>query len=344
MRVPGPSRCPSRVRPHAKSFEMRWKLTVAALLATVSFSLAFSGTAFAQEAAEHVARGRDAEASLELVRAAEAYRAAIASEPTSRAAHVARRRLAWMEERAEGDYAPLEGLERARREERVDRAAFERTIDTMPAGRVRRESLELLADAYASTGNTESAETALRRWLAEPGLSNDERDRATALLARLVAPEQPEEAERLLESADLGDSMAAREIDFDRQVRIARPLAFFVLGVAALLLVVAAGARWASPSNLRAVARPGTIVLALWLAGAPLVVAVRYDPSTQDTFVRLALAVLGLFVIAQLVARSLRGATRWRRAVAALAVLMAHGAVGYLVLLASGATLGILGP
>jgi len=299
--------------------------------------------AVAQDAATAVARGREAEASLDLARAADAYRAAIAAEPSSRAAHVARRRLAWLEERSEGGFGPLVELERARRATTLDRGAFEAAVDTMPPGLVRRESLELLASACVAAGDTASAERALRRWLAEAG-SPSERERATATLARLVSVEAPEEAERLLESADLGESDTAREIDFARQVRVARPLAFGALGLAALMMLVAAGTRWASIENVRALARPETLLLALWLAFAPLLVATRYDPSTQDTFVRLAASVLGLFAIAQLVARALRGAARWRRAVAACAVLVAHVAMGYLVLLASGTTLGILGP
>jgi tetratricopeptide (TPR) repeat protein len=324
--------------------ERRSQLAVllAVVLAAVSWGL-LSSVALAQSAAAHVARARAAEESFQLDRAAEAYRAGIEAEPSSRAAHVARRRLAWLEERAEGGFGPLVALERARRATTLDRTAFEATVDAMPRGLVRRESLELLASAHAAVGDTAAAERALRQWLAEASAPS-ERERATAILARLVSVEEPEEAERLLEAADLGESDTAREIDFERQVRVARPLALGALGLAALMMSIAAGTRWASLENLRALARPGTLLLGFWLAGAPLLVAMRYDPSTQDTFVRLAASMLGLFVIAQLVARALRGAARWRRAVAACAVLVAHVAMGYLVLLASGTTLGILGP
>lgn len=304
----------------------------------------FASETHAQDARSALERARSADAAHDHALAAREYARAIELAPHARTSHVARRRLAWMNARAEGAYVPLGVLERARADATLDLSRFERAVHAMPRGRVRRESWELLASRYRTAGRPEDAERALRAWLDEPALLSDERARATAALARVVARDEPWAAQTILEEAGMADADVARELAFVRRHALGRTIAFALLGLSALLVLVAAGARWAALSNLRALAKPQVVLLAVWITLVPLALAVRYDPSTQDTFVRLAVALGGLFLLAQLVAASLAERARWRRVTAACALLMAHGAVGYLVLLASGATLGVLSP
>ncbi|MCB9614382.1 MAG: hypothetical protein H6722_18245 [Sandaracinus sp.] len=297
----------------------------------------------AQDARTSLAEARDAEARFEFSAAVEAYRRVVASEPTSRLAHVARRRLTWLEERSEGDFAPLAVLERARATlpdlDRLEADAF-----AMPEGRVRRETLELVARERAGKGDAIGAERVARRWLETPDITPDERRRAVAFLARTVAEEAPDEARAILRDAQMEDAAVAEELAWRAGIETGRTWAFVTLVLAALLVLACAGGAWASPSRLRALARPGVLLTLLWLTALPLGIAYLYDRSTLDTFARLALAIGGIFVVARLIADVLHDAPPWRRRGAALGVLMAHVSVGYLVLVASGATLGVLGP
>ncbi|MEZ4250875.1 MAG: hypothetical protein R3B99_21845 [Polyangiales bacterium] len=159
-----------------------------------------------------------------------------------------------------------------------------------------------------------------------------------------MAEEAPDEAQAILRDAQMEDAAVADELAWRARIETGRTWAFVGLVLAALLVLGCAGGAWASPTELRALMRPGVLATLAWLTALPLGIAYLYDRSTLDTFARLALAIGGLFVLARLVANVLRDAAPWRRRGAALGVLMAHLAVGYLVLVASGATLGVLGP
>lgn len=297
-----------------------------------------------EEARQALADGQRAEESLRYADAVAAYERVIALAPTSRAARTARRRLEWIAERSDGDYEALQSLEAARRrpQDAASLAAFEREATALRPGPVRREAYALLAHGWAQLGETSRSEAAFVVWADDPTTPPDERLRAVASRARMLAEhERLAEARGVLSAEGLEGAEIGAEIATMGRAAIGRPLALAALAFAALVLVIATRGRFADPRHLRALARPGVWLLGAWLVVFPFAFATLYDPATTDTFTSLGVSILGLFVVAMLAARALEGEARWRRASCAGAILVAHLAVGYLVLLGSGSTLGI---
>lgn len=291
-----------------------------------------------------LAVGQRAEEALRYADAVEAYERTLSLAPTSRAARTARRRLDWIRERSDGAYDELRALEAARRrpQDAASLAAFEREAAQLRAGPVRREAYALLAHGWSQLGETARSEAAFVAWADDPTTPPDERLRAVGSRARMLAEhERLGEARDVLAGEGLEDADIGSEIASMGRAASGRPFALVLLVLSALVLLVSTRGRFADPRHLTVLARPGVWLLGAWLVGFPFVLATLYDPSTTDTFQKLGASVLALFVVALLAARALEGQPRWRRVSCAGAIFVAHLAMGYLVLLGSGTTLGI---
>ncbi len=164
-----------------------------AALVPLGLVLVFVASAHAQDAGvtapEWLARAQAAEDRAEPAEALEAWRQLIEVAPASRLAGRARARIAWMQARSEGDYAPLRAmmaflaLAPAARGEAVV-AAFDRVTNEMPEGRVRAESRLAVGGEWARLGETERALAAWQLALDDPRLAPDERDLVRESMAR----------------------------------------------------------------------------------------------------------------------------------------------------------------
>jgi tetratricopeptide (TPR) repeat protein len=141
------------------------------------------------------------------------YTACLGSMPTSRWARNARQRIAWLDERSEGEFKPLARLQRVRRDPSLANDAAEiealaSAAETFPTGVVRGEARMFVAETWLKGMNRpKDAVTELRKVLDDPHT-----DRRTAVFA-----------ERDLVGFWLGDDKldeAASELQryhFDRQ-------------------------------------------------------------------------------------------------------------------------------
>lgn len=193
------------------------------------------------------ARASTAEQDGRPVEALEAWRALVSAAPTSRLASRARARIAWIEARSEGDYAPLAAmmafLDAPPGERDAERVrAFEQTVATMPAGRVRAESRVAVGSDWARLGRTEDALEAWRIALGDDALNEGERTmvRESMARARMDAGDVTGAIDEL-EDADLGGGsfhrFAERQLRRETWVPIALgALALFVVFVLALVV------------------------------------------------------------------------------------------------------------
>ncbi len=136
-------------------------------------------------AATGCARGEEAAKGLRFAEALEAYRAAIAADPSAPCASMARNRADDLAVHAEGGFVPLARVEALRRDRRkaVDRAEIEaltRDLEAFPDGRVRAEARLLVAEAWwHALGDPARAITAFEGAVGDP--SGDKLTRALAL-------------------------------------------------------------------------------------------------------------------------------------------------------------------
>lgn len=182
-----------------------------------------------------------AEADGEPERARDAWREVAASAAGSRLAARAERRLAWLEERSEGNFAPLGVLLRfqALRDpspEALD--AFAAAIDAMPEGRVRTEATLLLASSRARAGDTEGAASAYRAVIASPATREEEvRLSRDELAGALAAGGDVDGALRELEDAGMSDWARHGVLMRAARRRFLEPIAWSSIGLFAVLVV-----------------------------------------------------------------------------------------------------------
>ncbi|UJR82440.1 hypothetical protein [Sandaracinus amylolyticus] len=317
-------------------------LRAAALLAILAIATAAS----AQDIVERATR---AEREGDPIAARDAWRAVLDERAGSRIAARARTRLAWIEARAEGDYAPLAALWRfqnlaldARTREVV--IEFATATDGMPAGPVRREARVVVGEDLLRVGEIARAQASFEALLGDADATEPERAAARDGIARAMARTGDRRAaitylERSgLEGGSTHASLARAELE-----RRTTPIAVAIIALFGVI-TIGLGAhtlRRAGAGVLRATYSPARMLGALWIALGPVALATRYDDEATDTFLALATGTLVVVALAALAAAGVTQ-TRARIGLATLAVA-AELAVAWLVLLRSGGLISFVG-
>lgn len=284
--------------------------------------------------------GSLAEREADPARALTSYRFLVASTPRTRWHRRAERRIAWIQARSEGGFAPLAALMEmqrlSRRELTIARLrGFERKVRLFPEGIVRRESRALLAEAWLRRfGRAREGLLAHEAWLIEPGLRPGERHRAAwgAAQARVA----------------LGDARTAlarwNEMGIDAPVERAwlraaavaqtgRPIAWAVI---VLFVVVSLGLgrrELLGRSALRRAFSAPRLGAASWAGVVPVLIAWQYDSSLLGRFACTAAAAMAPVATCSWVAaaQSERGAGRGERWALAVVTVLAVLGAGFLV-------------
>jgi tetratricopeptide (TPR) repeat protein len=274
--------------------------------------------------------------------ALEAYRGALAEDPSSPVAPAARARAADLAAHAEGNFAPLARLEEVRRDPK--RAADRRAVLSLaedlrgfPPGRVRSEARLFVADAlWHRLGDPRAAVAPLEEVLADPEADPLLKSLALASLDAL--------------HRELGDLSAARGVvdrypdlapnqrrEVLRLVRRERlKWASFgllgALGAIGVASVIRAARAMPLEEVKRAIIRPVAVAFALYLGAGGAIYVRLYGEGDVRPFLWLGLGILGVDWIARawrIGSRNSRPAVRAARAiVCAVGVL----AVGFLAL------------
>jgi hypothetical protein len=250
---------------------------------------------------ELLAAAQRAERSLDPAAAIQLYARAEALDPGARLARLARRRLAWLEERSEGGYAPLIILLELRqgRLTRDRLAALEERVRELSPGIVRREALAIIGDEYAARGAERAALTAYESWLESPDLSEAERQlahgKAALARAKLTGPEASLAA---LEQAELSHRAEATYLRAERMGRYGTPISLAVL---ALFLAAGIGLT-RGRLKLDRVFSPARLALAGWLFAVPLLLVWWYDRLLVPQLALVLATLLGALLIAALFA------------------------------------------
>ncbi|MGE0784221.1 MAG: tol-pal system YbgF family protein [Sandaracinaceae bacterium] len=268
------------------------------------------------------------------------YERAVELAPTSRLAGNARRRIADLRAHAEDGFAPLAALSAFRDRLPAERtpeviAAFEEEARGFPSGRVRREARLAIGEAWLTADDPARARGAFEMLLTEPGLEPTERVLAETGIARAIAVDDGAAAGAAhLEAAGLDASSTHETLARQASRAVGRVVGWVVLALFGLG-VLALGRRELASSSVvrRAFAWPRALA-GLYVAGAPMLLAGRYDAEALDTFAIVGAASLGLLALASWVGEALRERDAPRGQAIALAALcvLSHGAVGYLAL------------
>jgi hypothetical protein len=257
-------------------------------------------------------------------------RAAMAADPASVWAQRAAARIAWLRARSEGDFVPLARLEQVRRNPTLaaDPGAVDglaREADAFPPGPVRVEARMFVAEAWL--GRMHRPVDALRELRA---VSDDpeadpltsrlaEREIVDALVGEGRLDEASAEATSHTDRLDPRFVKQTRALVRRRTVRrgaLAELGAFALLAGVALVRALRRGALGETRAALRTIA-PVAVAFLVYLAGVGGVLASQYESGNAAPFVRLALAVLPLLLLARAwgAVGSTRAAARTGRAV-----------------------------
>lgn len=319
-----------------------------ALALALAFSLFASTAARAQDDAgidpsALVRQAEDAEARADPRAALVAWHALVDGAPSSRLARRGRERIAWIEARDEGDYAPLSALMSfldATPAERTAEAvgAFESRIDAMPEGRVRVESRIAAASEWARLGELDRARGAWQQALGDPGLTPGEATLVRESMARaLVDQGESGRAMDELDAAGLEDTSLRRfALRRERAVTLV-PLSWSLVGLflAAAAAIVARSGR--AREALRAVMSPRRIAIALYAGGAPAAIVAWWGDEALYAFV--AFVPLAAAIVLASFAVGMATEDRRARAASTALALLATVASAYLVLEAYGEAL-----
>jgi hypothetical protein len=292
------------------------------------------GNAAAAEPGEHAepadryGRAQDEDAHMQFAAALQDYEHALASAPSDRRAPLAQARIADLRAHAEGDFAPLQRLERVKRDPRLaaDAGAIDalvREADQFPPGAVRVEAWVLAAEAYAHRlGRPHDAIPLYKRVLRDPAADpvlakKAARDLVTMLLA-------DRDWTGATDAARFGGPELTRLVA--RAVR-RRWLHFASIGVlGALVALTVRAARRNMPAVIASTrkALPLVVAYAAYVAVAGALLASGYEPGSGTPF----LAFGAALVLVLLVARAWASAgSAGRGARAGRGVLAASSAV-----------------
>lgn len=304
------------------------------------WALAPCARAQATPPAELMQQAAEAEREADPALAASRYRQLIEADPTSRLAGRARRRLAWLEARAEGDYRPLAAFLRVRDLRPAERTAavlapFETEVRAFPEGTVARESWALLGESWLRLDEPARAEAAFESLLAQPGHTESERVLAHTGIARARAASDGAAAgAEVLERAGLEASATHQALAREAWRGPGRAVAVAILAVFVLAVFALGRRALVEREVLRRAFAPARLAAGAFVALVPWLLASRYDHDAYDTFGLVAAGGAAILALASLggAAASKRGVARRRRwALAALAAL-AYGALGWLAL------------
>lgn len=252
----------------------------------------------------------------------------------TRMASRAERRLAWLDERAEGDFVPLEQLLTFRGlddRDVADVSAFATEVEAMPAGRVRTESLLALAQAYAVLGDTERATATYRSVIDQPGVHEDEARLARDELAGALA-DGGRVTEALDELERAGMETSGRHAVLMRAARrqLLEPVAWALIALFAVLVVVGTVHVRGTRRAREALRDPWALATTAAVALGPYAVARMVGDESLDAFAALGLANAVGLLLAFAAGGAFRGAPP--HAVRALSVvaLLAALSAGYL--------------
>lgn len=298
-----------------------------------------------------IEKAEQAERSERVDEAMRLYKQALDAAPHARLARRARTRLAWLQQRSVGGTGPLAALMRMQQlapgQLTVARLrAFEKRVDGFPPGRVRRESRQLIAEAWFHRLHRPiDAVRAYRKWLAEPGLDNADWQMATVGLA-LARAKLGDVGGSLaaLRRAGLGKKAEASFLEVERVAHWACPLSFALIGAFLALSLGLGGWRGLSLSRLKQALSPGRLGIGAFAYSLPIVLAKLHRPQTWRAMLLLAPASAGLLLVASVAGKGLdatRERPRLRRVIIALGVL-SQLAVGFLAFYYSRTLLGML--
>jgi hypothetical protein len=186
------------------------------------------------------------------------YRAIVDDRTGGRWARGARARVTWLEQRAEGGFAPLSRFLRMRRDTRRcndadEVAAFAREAETFPPGLVRSASRMLAAEAWSNRlGHPDDARMELRRVLDDRSSDPTDARLAVGYLTRsLLAAGRIDEAASEVQRHPF-DRAAAEEVGrLLRQRTLRRLLLAVMTGLAAGMLFLLIRRRGADPRPVR---------------------------------------------------------------------------------------------
>ncbi len=333
-----------------------------ALLAVVLAALlvAAAGWTVSADAVEPSAADRQAE----LIRHAEQaereervedamrlYRQAVDAAPQARLARRARTRLDWLDKRSQGGAGPLAALMRMQQlgpgQLTIARLrAFEQQVDGFPPGQVRRESRQLIAEAWFHRLHRPlDAVRAYQKWLAEPGL--DSADWQTATLGLALSRAKLGDVQASLDGlrrAGLGKKAETSFLEVEQVAHWACPLSFGLIGAFVALSLGLGGWRGLSPSRLAQALSPARLGIGSFAYSLPIVLAKMHRPETWRAMLLLAPASAGLLLLASVAGIGLDAAESrppLRRLVLALGVA-SQIAVGFLAFYYSRTLLGML--
>jgi hypothetical protein len=151
----------------------------------------------------------------------------------------AKERMSWLQARSEQDFKPLVALQRfqQRRVQDIhaeDVEAFERQVDALPAGVLRRECRAFIADAWLRIlRNPQKGLEAHQKWLAEPDLEDAQKRIAAAGLG--LAQSRVDQANRRAPAPAEAPKPPEKEGNFALR---------FVAILAAVILAIVIGVRW----------------------------------------------------------------------------------------------------
>jgi hypothetical protein len=256
------------------------------------------------------------------------YRDALERDPSSRLARRIRARLSWFDGRREGDFAPLAELMRVRRErspsaDTID--AFSDKLERFPAGRVRRESLALAADAYlARLDQPQRSLTMYRAWLASDGLSEAERQLAvTGVALSQARMGDPEASLASLRRAQLSRRPEAKLLRGMLISRIGRRVAYSVLLLFLVLGLVWGGWRGTRSTVLLPALGSARIWTAAYVLLLPLLMVWLYDWRLLPQFAWLVVSCALTLLLASVLGAGVRQTTRTRWRIYGFAALSA---------------------
>jgi hypothetical protein len=268
--------------------------------------------------AELVAAAQRAERAHDPAEAERLYAAAVEAGPNAREARHARRRLAWLRARSEGDYEPLRLLMRLRSrapslselDEAVER------VRAFPGGHVQREAWAVIGDGYAAQGEHERALGAYRAWLESPGLSEGEREIAHSKAA----------LSRARVDGVLPSIRDMRRVGLDHRAEvvllrarwlsaIGGPIAITVIAIFAALGLWLTRGR--GLGRLREALAPRRLGLALWLCCGPVFLVRIYDRQLVPQIAMVMAALAAALLLAAIVGEG-RAEPRWRKVLAFL--------------------------
>ncbi len=262
------------------------------------------------QAEQRFASAEKAASELHFAEALDAYREAVAADPSAPFVQVARARISYLEAHAEGGFAPLRRLESVRRDpaksgDRAEIEALARDIPSFPQGRVRTEAELVVAEAYWHRFDEP------RRAIAplERVIETDSADRMTRSLAMSEAValhrqlDELDDAYALVERfPDLAPGTRAEVLKLVRRGKL-RSIALVVLGLFVLIglgSIVRAARRLGSIRDLpRRAVRPLAVAFSLYVGGAAAILVRIYGDGDPLPFVWLGFGVLGVDVIAR---------------------------------------------